>query len=57
MDPREKGPKPSHTTTHQDYPGTEAEMDTKPDYRENSYKLGYRIGPGPKSCIHIVGAA
>jgi hypothetical protein len=38
MDPREKGPKPPHTTTHQEYPGTEAEMDPKPDYGEKSYK-------------------
>jgi NAD(P)-dependent dehydrogenase (short-subunit alcohol dehydrogenase family) len=38
MDPREKGPKPPHTTTHQDYPGTEAEMDPKPDYGEESYR-------------------
>src|SRR6195952_5599933 len=38
MDPREKGPKPPHTTTHQDYPGTEAEMDPRPDYGEKSYK-------------------
>ena len=38
MDPREKGPKPPHTTTHQEYPGTEAEMDPKPDYGEESYK-------------------
>src|SRR3954449_6233313 len=38
MDPREKGPKPPHTTTNQEYPGTEAEMDPKPDYGEKSYK-------------------
>jgi len=38
MDPRERGPKPPQTTTHQDYPGTEAEMDPKPDYGEESYK-------------------
>src|SRR4028118_884928 len=38
MDPREKGPKPPHTTTHQEYPGTEAEMDPRPDYGEQSYK-------------------
>src|SRR4051794_7048738 len=38
MDPREKGPKPPHTTTHQEYPGTEAEMDPRPDYGEESYK-------------------
>ena len=38
MDPREKGPKPPHTTTHQEYPGTEAEMDPRPDYGERSYK-------------------
>ena len=37
MDPREKGPKPPHTTTHQEYPGTEAEMDPRPDYGEKSY--------------------
>src|SRR5918997_1134381 len=38
MDPREKGPKPPHATTNQEYPGTEAEMDPKPDYGEKSYK-------------------
>src|SRR3954454_12853096 len=38
MDPREKGPKPPHTTTNQEYPGTEAEMDPKPDFGEKSYK-------------------
>ena len=38
MDPREKGPKPPHATTNQEYPGTEAEMDPKPDYGEESYK-------------------
>src|SRR4051812_4307636 len=38
MDPRDKGPKPPHTTTHQEYPGTEAEMDPRPDYGEESYK-------------------
>src|SRR4051812_5069444 len=38
MDPRDKGPKPPHTTTHQEYPGTEAEMDPRPDYGEKSYK-------------------
>src|SRR5947209_7677792 len=38
MDPREKGPKPPHTTTNQEYPGTEAEMDPRPDYGEESYK-------------------
>ena len=38
MDPREKGPKPPHTTTQQEYPGTESEMDPKPDYGEESYK-------------------
>ena len=38
MDPREKGPKPPHTTTHQEYPGSEAEMDPRPDYGEESYK-------------------
>src|SRR3954465_3495267 len=38
MDPREKGPKPPHTTTNQEYPGTEAEMDPEPDYGEKSYK-------------------
>src|SRR5438067_11637732 len=38
MDPREKGPKPPHTTTHQQYPGSEAEMDPRPDYGEKSYK-------------------
>src|SRR3954462_4465818 len=38
MDPREKGPKPPQTTTHQEYPGTESEMDPKPDYGEKSYK-------------------
>src|SRR3954454_17285388 len=27
-----KGPKPPHTTTHQDLPGTESEMDPRPDY-------------------------
>ena len=27
MDPREKGPKPPHATTDQEYPGTEAEME------------------------------
>src|SRR5947209_6780743 len=37
MDPREKGPKPPHTTTHQEYPGTESEMDPRPDYGEESY--------------------
>lgn len=38
MDPRDKGPKPPHTTTSQEYPGTESEMDPKPDYGEKSYK-------------------
>ena len=38
MDPREKGPKPPHTTTNQQYPGSEAEMDPRPDYGEKSYK-------------------
>src|SRR4051794_37599190 len=38
MDPREKGPKPPHATTSQEYPGTESEMDPKPDYGEKSYK-------------------
>src|SRR3954447_8208717 len=38
MDPREKGPKPPHTTTHQEYPGTEAAIDPKPDYGETTYK-------------------
>ena len=38
MDPREKGPKPPHETTHQDYPGSEAEMAPTPDYGEESYK-------------------
>jgi NAD(P)-dependent dehydrogenase (short-subunit alcohol dehydrogenase family) len=38
MDPREKGPKPPHATTNQEYPGTEAEMDPKPDYGEKTYK-------------------
>jgi NAD(P)-dependent dehydrogenase (short-subunit alcohol dehydrogenase family) len=38
MDPREKGPKPPHATTNQEYPGAEAEMDPKPDYGEKSYK-------------------
>ena len=38
MDPRDKGPKPPHTTTSQEYPGTESEMDPRPDYGEESYK-------------------
>ena len=38
MDPREKGPKPPHATTNQEYPGMESEMDPKPDYGEKSYK-------------------
>jgi NAD(P)-dependent dehydrogenase (short-subunit alcohol dehydrogenase family) len=38
MDPREKGPKPPHTTLDQEYPGLESEMDPKPDYGEKSYK-------------------
>src|SRR4051794_22862163 len=38
MDPREKGPKPPHATTSQEYPGLESEMDPKPDYGEKSYK-------------------
>src|SRR4051812_38094405 len=38
MDPREKGPKPPHAKTSQEYPGTEAEMDPKPDYGAESYK-------------------
>src|SRR4051812_41919044 len=38
MDPREKGPKPPHATEYQEYPGTEAEMDPKPDYGEESYQ-------------------
>src|SRR4028119_1883423 len=38
MDPREKGPKPPHATTSQEYPGTESEMDPRPDYGEESYK-------------------
>src|SRR4051794_41806191 len=38
MDPREKGPKPPHATTNQEYPGMEAEMDPRPDYGERSYK-------------------
>src|SRR4051794_10166329 len=37
MDPREKGPKPPHATTSQEHPGTEAEMDPRPDYGEESY--------------------
>ena len=38
MDPREKGPKPPHATTHQEYPGTEAEMDPRPDFGEKRYR-------------------
>ncbi len=38
MDPRDEGPKPPHATTSQEYPGTESEMDPKPDYGEESYK-------------------
>ena len=38
MDPRDKGPKPPHATTSQEYPGTESEMDPRPDYGEESYK-------------------
>jgi NAD(P)-dependent dehydrogenase (short-subunit alcohol dehydrogenase family) len=38
MDPRDKGPKPPHVTTSQEYPGTESEMEPRPDYGEESYK-------------------
>ena len=43
MDPREKGPKPPHATTSQEHPGTEAEMDPKPDYGEKSYMAGATV--------------